>query len=184
MRFPSDSMKTPAYPSGHSLQSRLVAEHFIKKYPEHKDGLIKAADQCGKGRVFAGWHFPSDHEAGVELAKQIYPKLDLSDNVQEQTDRRLKLSKKLFEEAPERYFKIVATPESYASFTFDSKLPIHATYCSQLETIGAIQELTGFEIFPNLVTTLTPDLFASLGCGQQYRNFKNEDDFKLMMTSK
>ena len=31
-------------------------------------------------------------------------------------------------------------------------------------------------IFPNLSTTLTPDLFASLGCGQQYRNFKNEDE--------
>ena len=85
-------------------------------------------------------------------------------------------SEKLFEEAPERYFKIVATPESYASFAFDAKLPIHATYCSQLETIGAIQELTGFEIFPNLATSLTPGLFASLGCGQQYRNLKNEDE--------
>ena len=84
-------------------------------------------------------------------------------------------SEKLFEEAPERYFKIVATPESHASFAFDAKLPIHATYCSQLETIGAIEKSTGFEIFPNLATTLTPDLFASLGCGQQYRNFKNED---------
>ena len=85
-------------------------------------------------------------------------------------------SEKLFEEAPERYFKIVATPESYASFAFDAKLPIHATYCSQLETIGSIHELTVFDILPNLATTLTPDLFASLGCGQQYRNFKNEDE--------
>ena len=117
MRFPSDSMKTPSYPSGHSLQSRLVAEHFIKKYPEHKDGLIKAADECGKGRVFAGWHFPSDHEAGIELAKQIYPKLDLSDNVQEQTDRRLKLSKKLFEESGKKlkeYEDMVTHGEEYA----------------------------------------------------------------------
>ena len=71
-------------------------------------------------------------------------------------------SEKFFEEAPERYFEIVATAESYATFAFDAKLPIHASYCSQLETIGAIQRLTGFEIFPNLATTLIPDLFASL----------------------
>ena len=69
------------------------------------------------GRVFAGWHFPSDHEAGVELAKQIYPKLDLSDNVQEQTDRRLKLSKKLFEESGKKlkeYEDMVTHGEEYA----------------------------------------------------------------------
>ena len=84
-------------------------------------------------------------------------------------------SEKFYEEAPERYFKIVVTAESYASFAFDAKLPIHANYCSQLKTIGAIQELTGFEIFPNLTTNLIPDLFVSLGCGQQYNNFKNED---------
>ena len=62
-------------------------------------------------------------------------------------------SEKFCEEALERYFKIVATTESYASFAFDAKLPIYAYYCSQLETIGAIQGLTGFEIFPYLATT-------------------------------
>ena len=77
-------------------------------------------------------------------------------------------SEKFYEEAPERYFKIVATEESYASFSFYGKLSIHATYRSQLETIGVIQELTGFEIFSNLAITCTPGLFASLGCGQQY----------------
>ena len=65
---------------------------------------------------------------------------------------------------------------SALSLAFDAKLPIHASYCSQLETIGAVQRLTGFEIFPNLATTLTPDLFVSLGCEQQYGNFKNEDN--------
>ena len=77
-------------------------------------------------------------------------------------------SEKFYEEAPERYFKIVATEEFYASFSFDEKLSIHATYRSQLETIGAIQELTGFEIVSNFLITCTPGLFVSLGCGQQY----------------
>ena len=73
----SDSMKTPAYPSGHSLQSRLIAEYYAEKYPEHKTELIDRADECGMGRVYAGWHYPSDHKASVKLAKEIYPKISL-----------------------------------------------------------------------------------------------------------
>ena len=77
MDFPSDSMQTPSYPSGHSLQSRLVAEYYIKKYPEHRKGLIAAAEECGQGRVKAGWHFPSDHDVGVLIATEIAPMVKL-----------------------------------------------------------------------------------------------------------
>ena len=77
MKFPSDTMQTPAYPSGHSLQSRLVAEYYIRKYPQHKKGLIAAAEECGQGRVKAGWHFPSDHEVGVMIAVEIAPMVEL-----------------------------------------------------------------------------------------------------------
>ena len=77
MDFPSDSMQTPSYPSGHSLQSRLVAEYYIKKYPEHRKGLIAAAEECGQGRVKAGWHFPSDHYVGVLIATEIAPMVKL-----------------------------------------------------------------------------------------------------------
>ena len=77
MDFPSDSMQTPSYPSGHSLQSRLVAEYYIKKYPEHRKGLIAAAEKCGQGRVKAGWHFPSDHDVGVLIATEIAPMVKL-----------------------------------------------------------------------------------------------------------
>ena len=48
MPLKSDSMKTPAYPSGHSLQSRLIAEYYAEKYPEHKE-LIDRVDECGMG---------------------------------------------------------------------------------------------------------------------------------------
>ena len=45
MPLVSDSMKTPAYPSGHSLQSRLIGEYYAEKYPKHREGLIDAADE-------------------------------------------------------------------------------------------------------------------------------------------
>ena len=78
MPLVSDSMKTPAYPSGHSLQSRLIGEYYAEKYPEHREGLIDAADECGMGRVYAGWHYPSDHKASVKMAQEIYPKINLN----------------------------------------------------------------------------------------------------------
>jgi len=80
MPLDSDTMKTPAYPSGHSLQSRLIAMYYAEKYPEHKQALMMAADECGEGRVYAGWHFMSDHYAAVKLAKQIYPNITISMN--------------------------------------------------------------------------------------------------------
>jgi nicotinic acid mononucleotide adenylyltransferase/predicted nucleotidyltransferase/predicted transcriptional regulator len=80
MSLDSNSMKTPAYPSGHSLQSRLIAMYYAEKYPEHKQALMMAADECGEGRIAAGWHYPSDHYASVKLAKQIYPNIKISMN--------------------------------------------------------------------------------------------------------
>tara|TARA_A100001037_G_scaffold253311_1_gene237817 strand:+ start:255 stop:2831 length:2577 start_codon:yes stop_codon:yes gene_type:complete len=89
MKRPSDSMNTPAYPSGHSLQSRLVAEYYAEKYPDHKKELIKAADECGVGRVMAGWHYPSDHKHGVKLAKEALPILDISSDVKESSLKKV-----------------------------------------------------------------------------------------------
>ena len=80
MPLDSDTMKTPAYPSGHSLQSRLVAMYYAEKYPEHKQALMMAADECGEGRIYAGWNYPSDHHAATRLAKQIYPNITISMN--------------------------------------------------------------------------------------------------------
>jgi len=77
MDFTSDSMQSPSYPSGHTVQSRLVAEFYIKIYSQHRKGLIAAAEECGLGRVKAGWHFPSDHEVGVLIAKEIAPMVKL-----------------------------------------------------------------------------------------------------------
>jgi len=68
----SRTSNTPAYPSGHSAQSRLIAEIYGDKYPEHKGNLIRASEEVGGGRIMAGYHFPTDHRAGVHLAKRLF----------------------------------------------------------------------------------------------------------------
>ena len=68
----SRTSTSPSYPGGHSTQSRLIAEIYADKYPEHRQNLIKAADECGGGRIMAGLHYPSDHRAGVYFAKRLF----------------------------------------------------------------------------------------------------------------
>lgn len=70
-RFKTGTAKTPAYPSGHSMQPMIVALHYSKKYPEHKNEFIRGAKICGYGRVIAGLHYPSDYDAGIELAHKL-----------------------------------------------------------------------------------------------------------------
>jgi len=67
--------KTSSYPSGHSTQARLVAEIYAEKYPEHKLNLLRAAEECGGGRIMAGLQYPSDHRAGIHLAKRLFKML-------------------------------------------------------------------------------------------------------------
>ena len=83
MEFTSKSMDTPSYPSNHSLQSRMVAEFYGKKYRDHYEGLVEAAEESGNGRIQAGWHYPSDHRAAVEIAETVSPMITLSEEVQE-----------------------------------------------------------------------------------------------------
>ena len=70
-RFKTGTAKTPAYPSGHAMQPMVVALHYGKKYPQHREAVIRGAKICGYGRVIAGLHYPSDYDAGIELAKQV-----------------------------------------------------------------------------------------------------------------
>ena len=85
-------------------------------------------------------------------------------------------SVKLYEEPPESYFKVVATEKAYASFTFAVELPIHAEYCSQVETIDEIQKSSGLQIFPYIHSVLQPDLYGSLRCEQQFESFQDRNN--------
>ena len=61
-KYPSISASNPAFPSGHSVQAQYLAKILSKKYPEKKQQLYNIADKCGKARIYAGLHYPSDHE--------------------------------------------------------------------------------------------------------------------------
>tara|TARA_S200002703_G_scaffold139425_1_gene130107 strand:- start:3091 stop:4647 length:1557 start_codon:yes stop_codon:yes gene_type:complete len=68
----STTSNTPAYPSGHACQSMLVGLYVSAKFPEHEEGLIEAAKECGMGRVKAGFHYLADYVAGNLLAEKMF----------------------------------------------------------------------------------------------------------------
>ena len=68
----SKTNKTKSYPSGHACQARFIGLYMSEKYPEHKKGIMKASDECGIGRVKAGFHYPMDYDAGNLLADKMY----------------------------------------------------------------------------------------------------------------
>lgn len=77
--FDTDTAQSPAYPSNHALQARVVANYYASLYPEHRNRLLQAAELSGQGRVDAGIHYPSDKMAGYKLADKAmnYFKFDI-----------------------------------------------------------------------------------------------------------
>ena len=71
---------TPAYPSGHTVYSKLVANILHDMFPQisfvELDSIVK---KTGFARVVQGVHFPSDNEASIiftnYLFKALNPKL-------------------------------------------------------------------------------------------------------------
>ena len=70
-KYQSTTAKTPAFPSGHTTQSVLVACVLSEKYPELKEKLMKVADKVSLSRVVGGHHYPSDIEYGELLGKWL-----------------------------------------------------------------------------------------------------------------
>ena len=65
----------PAYPSGHSTQSHLLALIFgkLSGRPDVEKAMLEAADRIAANREYAGLHYRSDSAAGVTLARQLLP---------------------------------------------------------------------------------------------------------------
>jgi len=61
------SMKTASYPSGHSTQAYLIADHLKSKYPEKAKQLDKAAKDVCYSRNVAKAHYKSDSNFGKKL---------------------------------------------------------------------------------------------------------------------
>jgi hypothetical protein len=69
---------TPSYPSGHAFQGTLIAMVLSEIFPQHAEEFMKLGESIGDNRVVFGVHYPSDHYAGIELAKQVFPHVNFS----------------------------------------------------------------------------------------------------------
>jgi acid phosphatase (class A) len=72
----SSTADTPAYPSGHSGQSRILALYLSERHTDHSQGFLELAEECGLSRLNGGVHYPSDHEAGVEIGNILYESME------------------------------------------------------------------------------------------------------------
>ncbi|MCK1275631.1 phosphatase PAP2 family protein, partial [Bradyrhizobium sp. 61] len=64
-----------SYPSGHSLESHLMALALGEIIPGAKSALRALAARIGKNREIAGVHYPSDTAAGKAIAEAVFPYL-------------------------------------------------------------------------------------------------------------
>jgi membrane-associated phospholipid phosphatase len=66
-----------SYPSNHSFQSFAIADVFaeIAESERAVAEMYRSARSCAENREYAGLHYPSDTEAGRQLAKQCLPYL-------------------------------------------------------------------------------------------------------------
>jgi hypothetical protein len=75
------SMKTPAYPSGHSVQGFLLAKVLSDAFPKHKKELIDIGKKISYSRQIGRAHYPSDSKAGEKLGLQLYKEYIKNQNV-------------------------------------------------------------------------------------------------------
>jgi len=70
--FPPFDFLHPSWPSGHQLVSLVMARCAAAVRPEMEDVLTRLAYEIGRNRMVAGLHFPSDTNAGIELAHKLF----------------------------------------------------------------------------------------------------------------
>ena len=66
------SMKTPSYPSGHSVQGVLIGKVLGKKYPKAKSAFAKTGENISYSRRVARAHYKSDSKMGEKLGNKMY----------------------------------------------------------------------------------------------------------------
>jgi membrane-associated phospholipid phosphatase len=58
----SDAASTPAYPSGHAVQTYYLAKILARKFPAKTQAIMDIATKCANIRIMAGHHYPSDRD--------------------------------------------------------------------------------------------------------------------------
>ena len=91
--LPSVTNKTRSYPSGHAAQSTIIAKYVAGKVPKIEKELMKAAYECGYGRVLAGFHYISDYETGNLLGEKMYVLMNKMDFGREFKEERISFKK-------------------------------------------------------------------------------------------
>ena len=66
------SMKTPSYPSGHSVQGMLIGLTLSEKYPRSRKALMATAKNISYSRRVARAHYKSDSKMGEQLGNSMY----------------------------------------------------------------------------------------------------------------
>ena len=70
--YEMDSMKTPSYPSGHSVQGILIAKVLGDKHPKAKSAFAKTGENISYSRRVAHAHYKSDSKMGEKLGNSMY----------------------------------------------------------------------------------------------------------------
>jgi acid phosphatase (class A) len=71
-----------SYPSGHSTRGWMVAMILARVAPDRSEALMARAQEYEESRLVCGMHFPSDVEAGHEVALAVIAHLDASNEFQ------------------------------------------------------------------------------------------------------
>ncbi len=65
-----------SYPSGHSAMGYAFALALADLFPAKRELIMKQGLQVGENRILGGVHFPSDVEAGRDLARQVIQRMN------------------------------------------------------------------------------------------------------------
>ena len=66
------SMKTPSYPSGHSVQGVLIGNVLAKMYPQHANEFKNEGLDISKSRRVAKAHYKSDSDFGEKIGNDMF----------------------------------------------------------------------------------------------------------------
>lgn len=72
VNYEMSSMKTPSYPSGHSVQGILIANVLGDKHPKAKSAFVKTGENISYSRRVARAHYKSDSKMGEQLGNSMY----------------------------------------------------------------------------------------------------------------
>lgn len=61
----------PSFPSAHSTVSAAIVEVLNHDFPENQSEWNRLLEEAGMSRIWAGIHFPIDHQGGKLLGKKV-----------------------------------------------------------------------------------------------------------------